>query len=87
MDGFRNLLAAATERVVKQSEHLLYGWQLPQPRFRELRDRITERAAGYSFLTDPANGLSSAYVQLVKRACIAPIDRLLRKDRIGDGAR
>ncbi len=29
MDGFRGLLAAATERVAKQTEQMLYGWQPP----------------------------------------------------------
>lgn len=87
MDGFHALLATAAERVGKQCEYMLFGWQPPRPRFRELRDRLSDKTAGYSFVTDPANGLSDIYLQLVKRACIAPMDGLLRRDSRGGGGR
>lgn len=83
MDGFRALLSTAVERVAKRSEKLLYGWQPPRPDLGKLRDRLSEKTAGYSFVTDPANGLRDAYLQLVRRACVAPLDGLLRRDQIG----
>lgn len=83
MDGFRGLLATAAKRVAKQCKYMLFSWQPPLPHFRELRDRLSDKIAGYSFVTDPANGLSDAYLQLVKRACIAPMDSLLRRDHVG----
>lgn len=87
MDGFRDLLATAAEQVAQQCKYMLFGWQPPRPHFRELRDRLSDKTAGYSFVTDPANGLSDAYLQLVKRACTAPMDGLLRRDRVGGGGR
>ncbi|QLI69347.1 uncharacterized protein G6M90_00g060920 [Metarhizium brunneum] len=86
-DSFRSLLVTAAKQVTKQCKYMLFGWQPSQSHFQELRDRLSDKKAGYSFVTDPANGLSDAYLQLIKRACIAPMDGLLQRDRVGSGGR
>lgn len=83
MDAFRGLVRTALQAATKLSRRLMYDWDPPKPDFKRIRDKLSTSSAGYSFVTDPANGLADAYLQLLSRACQSPIDGLLQ--RLGSG--
>lgn len=58
----------------------MYGLK-PRVRLDQLRDRMSNEKQGYSFVTDPTNGLKNAYLELSTRACLDPIDGLMAGDR------
>jgi hypothetical protein len=59
---------------------LMYGTPI-EIQLEKLRDRLSNQDQGYSFVQDPANGLSSAYLDLSSRACLDPIGGLMASER------
>ena len=59
---------------------LMYGTPI-KIQLEKLRDRLSNQDQGYSFVQDPANGLSSAYLDLSSRACLDPIGGLMASER------
>jgi hypothetical protein len=53
----------------------------PDLRLHNVRDRLSDQYAGYSFIHDPANNLTSAYLDLSSRACMGSIDALMTSER------
>lgn len=66
------------------SRRLMCDWEPLKPDFKCIRDRLSNCRLAYSFVSDPANKLTDAYLLLLKRACIAPIDKLLRSEVNGN---
>jgi hypothetical protein len=65
-------LATAQELSVR----LMYGLQA-KPHLMDLIDRWSNKSPGYSFVTEPKNRLSYAYLSLSERACSAALDGLM----------
>ncbi|OAQ59779.1 hypothetical protein VFPBJ_11599 [Purpureocillium lilacinum] len=86
MAAFRGLVHGVLEAATRVSQRLMYGWEPPEPDFRRIRDRLSTSTAGYSFVTDSANGLERAYLDIFSRACLSPIDGLLRKTKEGNSS-
>jgi hypothetical protein len=59
---------------------LIYGTPVKID-LEKLRDRLSNQDQGYSFVQDPANDLSSAYLDLSSRACLDPIGGLISSER------
>jgi hypothetical protein len=76
MDGFRTLAHSAIQAATRQCERLMYDWVPPTRDLRTLRDRLSTATAGYSFVSDPANGISNAYLELLTKACLSPVNLL-----------
>jgi hypothetical protein len=83
MDGFRTLAYSAIQAATRQCKRLMYDWIPPARDLRTLRDRLSTTVAGYSFISNPANGLSNAYLELLTKACLLPVNRLtlIRKNK------
>jgi hypothetical protein len=60
-------------------KRLMYDWQ-PPCEMTKLQDRLLNVANGYSFVSDPENGLSNAYMELSRLACLAASDGLMTDD-------
>ncbi|KJZ70098.1 hypothetical protein HIM_10501 [Hirsutella minnesotensis 3608] len=86
MDAFRGLVRTVLEAASQTMQRLMYGLEPPRPDFRRMRDRLSSSRIGYSFITDPANGLACEYLKLLTRACLSPIDGLLRRDARGESS-
>ncbi|KJZ71103.1 hypothetical protein HIM_09522 [Hirsutella minnesotensis 3608] len=86
MDAFRGLVRTVLEAASQTMQRLMYGLEPPRPDFRRIRDRLSSSSVGYSFVTDPANGLACDYLKLLTRACLSPIDGLLRRDARGESS-
>jgi hypothetical protein len=56
----------------------MFDWEPADPDLSSLRDRLSIAKSGYSFVTDPANGLDDAYLDLFMRACTSSIDGMLK---------
>jgi len=80
MEEFRNLCRHAYQSVVDSLARLMYGLQ-PAIWLQGIRDDISSTAQGYSFVQDPANHLTAAYLELSSRACLDPIDGLMSSER------
>ncbi|KAL6405833.1 hypothetical protein AUP68_10972 [Ilyonectria robusta] len=78
MENFRGLARTALEAAIVRCKRLMYEWEPDEIDLRHIRDRISTTTQGYSFVTDPANGLESLHLDLFMRACISPIDGLLK---------
>jgi hypothetical protein len=57
----------------------MYRWS-PSIDISTLRDVLSDISYGYSFVTDPANGLTDAYLELSRRACLSDAEGLLTDD-------
>jgi hypothetical protein len=86
MNAFRGLVRTVLQAASDLSRRLMYDWDPPKPDFTSIRDRLSTTSAGYSFVTDPANGLADTYLQLLRRACQAPIDGLLQNSGQAGGS-
>ncbi|KAI8710743.1 hypothetical protein NCS52_01534000 [Fusarium sp. LHS14.1] len=84
MGQFRSLAHEAFRQATVQSRRLMYDFDPEDPQMGSLRDRLSNTTPGYSFLTDPQNGLGELYLTVFMRACTAPVDGLLQT-RHGDG--
>ena len=80
MRKFRELGRSATESVKASLHRLMYGLE-PGLNIAKLRDRFSDNTRDYSFVQDATNGLSTAYLQLSSRACLDPMDGLMRGSR------
>jgi hypothetical protein len=67
-------------------QRLMFEWEPELPDLCTLRDRLSETSAGYSFVSDPVNKLADQYLLLLKRACLSPVDGLLKTDGASGGA-
>ncbi|PVH94161.1 hypothetical protein DM02DRAFT_200271 [Periconia macrospinosa] len=76
MAQFRQIGYSALESAASSCNRLMYGWQ-PRCDLEQIRDRLSNNAEGYSFVSDPANGLLEAYLELSRRACLATVDGLM----------
>ena len=83
MDAFRSLLSTTIDGLQHQLQLLMYHWLPALPDLSGLRDRISQSESGYSFVYDERNGLAEAYIQLLEKACTAPIDGLLKAGGAG----
>ncbi|KAK3680382.1 hypothetical protein LTR37_021275 [Vermiconidia calcicola] len=61
-------------------ERLMYGLS-SDTQLENIHDKFSNHAQGYSFVQDPANGLSTAYLDLSSRACLDPMDGLMSSER------
>lgn len=80
MEELRDLGAAAVSSATDSLDRLMYGLK-PSIDLSQLRDRLSNSTHGYSFVKDPANKLSTAYLELSSRACLDPIDGLMASER------
>ncbi|KAJ3531129.1 hypothetical protein NM208_g9021 [Fusarium decemcellulare] len=76
----------ALRQATRQSQRLMYEWEPVEPDFKAIRDRLSMASTNYSFVTDPANGLADAYLELFMKACKSPMDGLLKTQTQGRGA-
>lgn len=79
MDDFRQLGRLVLEDATSTLDSLMYG--LPRCRsLGSIRDDMSNNKAGYSFVIDPQNDLTTAYLDLSKRACLSSLDGLMRRE-------
>ncbi|KAM5527108.1 hypothetical protein FOXYSP1_20377 [Fusarium oxysporum f. sp. phaseoli] len=78
MASFRGLAREALRQATIQCQRLMYDWEPADPDLSRLRDRLSTAKSGYSFVSDPANGLNDAYLELFMRACTSSIDGILK---------
>ena len=57
----------------------MYDWQ-PLFDLQRIQDKLSNTAYGYSFVSDLANRLAGAYLELSKRACLATVNGLIMDD-------
>jgi len=76
MTQFRQISHGALELTTSSCDRLMYGWR-PPCRLDWVKDVLSEKAEGYSFVSDAKNGLSQAYLKLSERACLAAADGLI----------
>ena len=76
MNEFRSIGRAVLDRARWCCYRLMYGWN-PPCCWSEVKDTLSNTQAGYSFVSDPANGLSDAYLELSRMACLATSDGLM----------
>ncbi|EWZ28507.1 hypothetical protein FOZG_17818 [Fusarium oxysporum Fo47] len=77
--NFRSLAYEALKQASAHRKRLMYDWDPGDVDLANVRDRLSNTTNGYSFVSDPANGLEDAYLELFMRACVSPVDGLLRK--------
>lgn len=80
MTQFRGLSHRLIERCGQLCQTLMYDWQ-PPVQLDQVRDDMSNIQRGFSFIHYPANKLSTAYLELFRRACSAPDHGLMRQDR------
>jgi hypothetical protein len=68
MDAFRNLGHGLVRHAESSCNTLMFNW-LPGADLKRLRDDMSNTRQAYSFIEDPANDLSTAYLTLSTRAC------------------
>ena len=68
MGQFRTLLDVVLREAEGLCDTLMYGWQ-PKLDLGSIKDSLTNRGHGYSFVTHPPNGLAEAYAEPSFRAC------------------
>ncbi|KAL3595891.1 hypothetical protein FPOAC2_10261 [Fusarium poae] len=78
MVDFRGLAREVLRSVTASCSRLMYDWEPPYIDLSLIRDNLSTTTPGYSFVSDPTNKLTGAYPELLLRACISPIDGLLR---------
>ncbi|KAE9565912.1 hypothetical protein CGMCC3_g17908 [Colletotrichum fructicola] len=79
LQQFRTLAHNMVQNVAAAVDQLMYGWH-PVFDLSKTKDRMVNTHQGYSFVSEPANGLQDAYLDLSQRACLSKIDGLLSKD-------
>lgn len=80
MGTFRALGRKVLDDAASCCGHLMYGIK-PSVRLEDMRDEMSNQAAGYSFVQDPIKELGSAYLDLSAKACLSPLDGLMSHDR------
>lgn len=79
MTQFRQLGQDAMQAATKLSLQLMYGLKANIP-LDQLTDRMSNDAAGYSFIKESSNRLVSAYLDLSSRACLDSCDGLMSRN-------
>ncbi|KAH7191105.1 hypothetical protein DER44DRAFT_678255 [Fusarium oxysporum] len=78
MVDFRGLACEVPRSVTASCFRLMYDWEPTHIDLSLIQDNLSTTTPGYSFVSDPVNQLIDAYPELLLRACISPIDGLLR---------
>ncbi|KAJ0130764.1 Uncharacterized protein HZ326_26137 [Fusarium oxysporum f. sp. albedinis] len=78
MVDFRGLACEVLRSVTASCSRLMYDWEPTHIDLSLIQDNLSTTTPGYSFVSDPVNQLIDAYPELLLRACISPIDGLLR---------
>ncbi|KAM0361930.1 hypothetical protein ACHAPK_011646, partial [Fusarium culmorum] len=78
MVDFRGLASEVLQSVATSCSRLMYGWEPAHINMSQVRDNLSTTTPGYSFVSDPANQLADAYLELLPRACVSPVDSLLQ---------
>lgn len=84
MAQFRSIGFAVLERAKVCCKRLMYDWE-PLCDMTKVRDRLSNVINGYSFVSDPENNLSSAYMELSRLACLASCDGFLLGGQVPRG--
>jgi len=79
MPDFKQISQDVLQSATLLCCRLMYNWQ-PHFDLETIKDEISNNNAGYSFVSDPANELSDAYLDLSRRACLASFDGLMTDD-------
>ncbi|KAL2137466.1 hypothetical protein VTI28DRAFT_9592 [Corynascus sepedonium] len=79
IDQFRALSHNLLRSVTTSMGRLMYGLQ-PQFDLGAIRDKMSVTAKGYSFVTEPANRLTDAFLVLLEHACLSPLEPLIGKN-------
>ncbi|KAJ4234756.1 hypothetical protein NW757_013592 [Fusarium falciforme] len=64
----------------------MYDWEPPDINMASIRDSMATTTSGYSFVSDPTNQLTDAYLEVLLRACISPVNGLVRTQARTQGA-
>jgi hypothetical protein len=83
MTSFRGLVREALRQATIQCQRLMFDWEPANPDLSSLQDRLSTAKSGYSFVTDPANRLDDAYLDLFMRAYTSSIDGILKSQGQG----
>ena len=75
MAQFRNLTDVVLCEAERLCDELMYDWK-PEVDLGSIRDSLTNRQHGYSFMTHPENGLGEAYMELSYKACTSHLHSL-----------
>ncbi|KAH7114040.1 hypothetical protein EDB81DRAFT_702669 [Dactylonectria macrodidyma] len=78
MENFRGLARDVLKCATTRCKRLMYDWVPADIDLGHIRDRISTTTTGYSFVSDPMNALEGAYLELLTRAYVSPIDGLLK---------
>jgi len=76
MTQFREIGRGALKHAASCCDRLMYHWS-PSCDISSLRDKLSDMSYGYSFVTDSANGLTDAYLELSRRACLSDVGGLM----------
>ncbi|KAL2196647.1 hypothetical protein P885DRAFT_77767 [Corynascus similis CBS 632.67] len=79
MEQFRALSYNLLRSVTSSIGRLMFGLQ-PQFDLGVIRDKMSVMAKGYSFVTEPANRLTDAFLVLLEHACLSPFEPLIGKN-------
>ncbi|KAL0764704.1 hypothetical protein CaCOL14_012794 [Colletotrichum acutatum] len=79
LQRFRSLAHDMVQHTASAVDRLMYGWH-PVFDLSKTKDRMANTNRGYSFVSEPANGLQEAYLDLSQRACLSTIDGLLSEE-------
>ncbi|KAH6874261.1 recQ helicase-like protein [Thelonectria olida] len=79
MGQFRLLPEHLIEQASRLCGELMFGWEPPIADLANIKDEMSNTSSGYSFVTDPGNNISSAYLELFRRACISRHEPLSKK--------
>ncbi|KJZ71002.1 hypothetical protein HIM_09613 [Hirsutella minnesotensis 3608] len=85
MNNFRALARNVLDSATSCSARLMYDWEPAYPNLGGIHDRMSNTTPGYSFVQDPDNNLKDAYLDLLLRACVSPVDGLLHTGTHGQG--
>jgi hypothetical protein len=70
MGQFRSLAAYLVKEINRLCDNLMFGLE-PDVDLAKIKDNMANCEKGYSFVTDPKNELTPAYLDLFKRAYTA----------------
>jgi hypothetical protein len=79
MHQFRSVAQDVLQTAIAAVNRLMYDWD-PVCNLATIKDQMANTSRGYSFVSEPANSLSEAYLDLSQRASLAGIDGLLSRD-------
>jgi hypothetical protein len=75
MSQFQQVGQDSLQATAAICSQLMYGWS-PQIDLSQVHDDLSCNAAGYSFVTAPANGLVESYLEFSRRASLATVNGL-----------